>query len=471
MEFLLKIDGTLNPNFSLLFVLLDVAIILVAARIMGFVSLRIGQPRVVGEILAGVILGPSLLGPEILHWTGSFGFLDCDDALHLSNPAAIPEANAANESISACLFPPQSRPVLGILGQVALAFFMFLVGLELDFNALKGKERGILTVALGVVIVPIAMGFLVGELLYDEKFVGGFGTDAQPTKVAFSLMMGAMISVTAFPVMARILQEKNLHTSAMGVTGVAAAAIVTVLMFVLVSFAAGVAEDRSAGKHVLMVGLVALFVAIMFLAVRPALKPLEKYYEEKGFTAELLAIIVILIFACAYIAQQLEVSVIVGGFLAGAVLPARIGLFKDMSLRLSDLTGTILLPIFLAFSGLATDFTKLKPEFWGGVAIFLVAGIVAKWGAGLIFGKLGGLSWAEANVVGILMNCRGLLILVVALIALRDVGVITAEMQVGGVLMALVTTMMTGPLFDKFLPAAIRSTEPPAAQPGPAPSA
>jgi Kef-type K+ transport system membrane component KefB len=262
------------------------------------------------------------------------------------------------------------------------------------------------------------------------------------------------MSVTAFPVMARILQEKGLTQSSMGAIGIAAAAMVTVLMFVLVSFASGVAEERSAGKHILMVGLVALYIAIMFGLLMPLLRPLGKRYEEKGLTSEIFAIIAILLFASAYISQQLEVSVIVGGFLAGAILPARISLFKDLSGRLSDITGTILLPIFLAFSGLATDFTKLKPEFWGGIAIFLVAGIVAKWGAGIIFGKLGGLSWAEANVIGILMNCRGLLILVVALIALNEAKVITPEMQVGGVLMALVTTMMTGPLFDRFLPAA-----------------
>ncbi len=143
--------------------------------------------------------------------------------------------------------------------------------------------------------------------------------------------------------------------------------------------------------------------------------------------------------------------------MAAVALPARAALFRDLSARLSDLTSTILLPIFLAFSGLQTDFTKLKPEFWAGILIFLVAGVVAKWAGGAVFGRLGGLTWAEANVIGILMNCRGLLILVVALIALNDAKVITPEMQVGGVLMALITTMMTGPLFDRFLPAATRA--------------
>jgi Kef-type K+ transport system membrane component KefB len=447
----------LRPDHALLFVLLNIAIILIVARLCGAVFVRIGQPRVVGEIIAGVILGPSLLGPAIFEWTNPPAILDCGDALEA--------AGGGQKSITTCLFPPQSRPALGILGQIALTFFMFLVGLELNFNALKGRWFGIITVAVGVVAIPVVLGFPVAEALYNEKFVAGFGTGEAASKVAFALMLGAMMSVTAFPVMARILQEKGLQTSPMGVIGIAAAAVVTVLMFVMVSFAAGVAKDRSAVDHGIMIASVAVFIAIMFMIVRPLLERfLAPVYEERGLSGEIFAVIMIIVFLSAFIAQRLEVSVIVGGFLAGAVMPSRVRLFGDLSGRLSELTAVILLPIFLAFSGLQTDFTKLKPEFWGGIAIFLAVGIAAKWLGGLIAGKLGGLTWAEANVIGILMNCRGLLILVVALIALNEARVITPEMQVGGVLMALVTTMMTGPLFDRFLPLAV-GTPPPAPEP------
>ncbi len=459
-EVLLQAMPALRSDFNLLFILLDVALILIAARLCGSAMQRIGQPRVVGEIIAGVLLGPSLLGPEIFHWGNPFGYLDCKDALALATPP-----RTGQESISSCLFPPQARPVLGILGQIALVFFMFLVGLELDFDLLKGKYTSIIIVTVAVVAVPMALGFAVGPALYDAKFVGGFGTDAQPSKVAFSLMMGAMMSVTAFPVMARILQEKGLTQSAMGSIGVAAAAGVTVLMFVMVSVATGVARDRSTGDHIIKIASVAAFVAVLFVVVRPLLKPLGRMYEEKGLTTEIFASIIILTFLCAYIAQRLEVTVIVGGFLAGAILPARISLFKDLGSRLADITAVILLPIFLAFSGLQTDFTKLEPKFWAGIALFLVAGIVGKWGAGAVAARIGGLSWAEGNVIGILMNCRGLLILVVALIALNEAKVITPEMQVGGVLMALVTTMKTGPLFDRFLPAATAAAAGPPPEP------
>lgn len=440
----------LRPEFVLSYVLLDIALILVAARLCGAVAQKVGQPRVVGEIVAGVLLGPTLLGPAIFVWDGSPSFMHCEDALSLAQ---------AKESITSCVFPPQARSVLGILGQVALAFFMFLVGLELDWDLLKGKTKGIILVAVGVVALPVALGFAVGPLLYDAKFVASFGTDRQPSETAFSLMVGAMLSVTAFPVLARILQEKGLTQSAMGSIGIAAAAVVTVLMFFLVMVAGGVAEDRSTGEHLKKLAFAAAFLAIMAVAARPALRLLGRYFERNGFNGEVLAVVILLLFAAAFVANALEINVIVGSFVFGAILPARKALFEALSSRLADLTGTVLLPIFLAFSGLATDFTRLRAEHAAGIALFLVAGIVAKWGGGAVAARAGGLSWAEGNVIGILMNCRGLLVLVVGLLALNR-GVISPQLQVGGVLMALITTAMTGPLFDRFLPSATASAPP-----------
>ncbi|MPZ22244.1 MAG: hypothetical protein GEU28_01570 [Dehalococcoidia bacterium] len=431
----------LDSSQVLGFVLLDIAIILVAARLVGGLAQKVGQPRVVGEIVAGVLLGPTLLGPSIFEWDSSFGFLNCEDAL---------AASGGRESITSCVFPPQARSILGVFGQVALVFFMFLVGLELDWKLLRGKGKAIASVAIGVVALPVALGFLVGPLLYDEKFVGNFGTPDEPSEIAFSLVIGAMLSVTAFPVMARILQEKGLTQSMMGSTGIAAAAAVTVLMFLVVAIAIGVANDESTGEQGLGLLLSAIYIAAMFLVVRPALKPLGRMYEEKGLTTEIFAIIIVLLFASAYIAHELDLNVIVGGFLAGAVLPAREALFRDMSTRLFEITAVILLPIFLAFSGLATDFTTLRAEHIVGLVIFLVAAIGGKWIGGAVSARAAGMSWQEGNVLGILMNCRGLLILVVALVAF-NAGTISPQLQVAGVLTALITTAMTGPLFDKFV--------------------
>jgi Kef-type K+ transport system membrane component KefB len=158
----------------------------------------------------------------------------------------------------------------------------------------------------------------------------------------------------------------------------------------------------------------------------------------------------VLVFASAYVADRIGINVIVGAFIAGAVLPARDLVRRDISARTRDITIGVLLPVFLAFSGLATDFTKLGISFVVGIALFLAAGIAGKWIGGAVSARVSGLTWQEGNVLGVLMNCRGLLVLVVALAAL-NAGVITPQLQVAAVLMALVTTMMTGPLFDTFM--------------------
>lgn len=431
----------LTPDQVLGFVLLDIAIILVVARAMGAVFKRLGQPTVVGEIVGGILLGPTLLGPTIFAWNAPWSFLNCDAALAVSG---------ADPSITTCLFPPQSRSMLSVLGQIALVLFMFLVGLELDWDLLKGKGKKISIVAFGAVAVPIGLAFAIGGPLFNGDFVAGFGTVDEPSQLSFTLFLAAMLSVTAFPVMARILQEKGMTASAMGSVGVAAAAIVTVAMFLTVAVAAGVATEQGPSSLAVKFVAAAVYIAVLFLVVRPLLAPLGAAYEREGrLTPGLFAVVLIILFTSSYAAHQIGINVIVGGFLAGAVLPARQTLFRDMAGRLSDFTAVILLPIFLAFSGLNTDFTQLRLGHVPGIALFVAAGVIGKWLGSAVFARFAGMSWNEGNILGILMNCRGLLVLVVALIGFNQ-GVISAPMQVGGVVMALVTTMMTGPLFDAF---------------------
>ena len=442
----------LKPDSVLGFVLLDITIILVAAQLFGALARRLNQPTVVGQIVAGVLLGPTLLGPTLFQWGNSWSFLHCDVSLAASNPPVLP-------SITTCVFPPQARGIIGVIGQVALILYMFLIGTELDFSVIRGKGRAIATVAVGAVLFPMALGLVVGPVLYDAKWVGGFGLDAQPSKMAFSLMVGAMLAVTAFPVMAHILQEKGLSRSLMGSVGIAATAVLSVLMFLAVATAAGVARHDSTGDILTKYGLTALYIGVLFLVVRPLLEPLGRAAEAKGEVSQgMFGVIFILVFASAYVADRIGINVIPGAFLAGAVLPARELVFRQMAAKLRDLTLVVLLPIFLAFSGLNTDFTKLGISFMGGIALFLVAGIVGKWVGGAISARAGGLSWAEGNLLGVLMNCRGLLVLVVALIALQS-GVISPALQTGAVLMALITTAMTGPLFDALLPKAVAAAE------------
>jgi K+:H+ antiporter len=434
----------LPSDLVLAFVLLDIVVILTVARACGLVAVKVGQPRVVGEIVAGILLGPSLLGATIFTWGSPPTFLHCDQSIEAAPAGTLP-------SITTCLFPQQARGVLGVIGQIALIFFMFLVGLELDFSLLKGRGRAIVILGTGAVVIPILTGLAIGPVLHTSTFLGA-GTGSTPTVIAFSLFLAAMLSVTAFPVMARILQEKNMSASAMGAVGVAAAAVVTVLMFLTLAVASGVSSNQGPEKLGLKFVIAGIFIAALFFVVRPVLdRTFGAAYRARGeFSPSMFALLMIVLFAGAYIADRIGINVIVGGFLVGAILPERETLFKDVAVKIADLTIVILLPIFLAFSGLATDFTKLTAAAIPGVLLFLAAGVACKWGGAAVSARFSGLSWKEGNLIGILMNCRGLLVLVVGLIAFNQ-GVISAQMQVAGVLMALVTTAMTGPLFDRFV--------------------
>lgn len=430
------------PDQVLAFVLADLVVILVVATAAGALARRVGQPTVVGHIVAGILLGPTVLGPTTFTWTQPWPSLGCEAAL--AGTSALP-------SLSSCLFPPQSRAILGVIGQIALVLYMLLVGLDLDHRMVRGRGRPIALLAVGSLVAPLAVGLLIGPMLYGTTFVAGFGTPDQPTVVAFALMIGALLSVGAFPVMAHILQEKGMARSRLGATGIAAAAGLTVLMFLAVAAAESVARAQPGSAILATVALSALYLAVLVLVVRPALAPLGRAIEARGsLSPATFALVVALGLASALVADRIGINVITGAFLLGAILPARHIVNRDVSSRLREVTVSILLPIFLAFSGLNTDFTALEASAVGGIVVLVVAGVVAKFGGGAISARLGGLSWQEGTLLGVLMNCRGLLVLVVALVAV-DAGVISAQAQVAAVVMALVTTIMTAPLFDALL--------------------
>ncbi len=426
----------LNSNQVIAFVLLDVAVILGVARLVGSLFVRLGQPRVVGEIVAGILLGPTLLGPTLWPEFVPASWLHCAAGL-----VAAPPGTAASPTW--CLFPAQSRVVLAALGQVGLLIFMFLTGLEVDSEVLKGKIKAVVMVGIGVVLVPLGLAFVIAPTVANDIFRAEGASD-----LGFTLFLGAMLAVTAFPVMVRILQEKGLTLSAMGATGIAAASVCTVAMFVTASVSTSIVSGGSVAQISLKVFYSLLYLAVMLGVVRPFLARVSEGYRASGILgSSLFALFVIVLLVSGYIAHLLGLTVIVGGFMAGLVLPVRKPLFADMSARLGELTGTVLLPIFLAFSGLVTDFTRLTRASIGGLALILVVAIASKWAGGAVFARLGGLSWAEGNVIGVLMNCRGLLVLVVALVGISN-NVITPVLQLGAVLIALITTTMTGPLFD-----------------------
>lgn len=431
---------SLPPSEVIAYVLADLAIILIAARIVGGIFVRLGQPRVVGEIIAGILIGPTIIGGTLARG----GITDLDtppqDGTGLVND----------------LFPLQAFAFLNLIGTVTLVLFMFLVGLEVQQRYLKGREKQIAVVSIAVIVVPVGLGFLVGGIL-DE--VGVWKVESTPAGLPVSstthaLFIGAGLAVTAFPVMARILQEKRMLATDMGAVGIGAAAVVTPLMFLILAGATASARGEGVPSTIgVKLLLAAALVAVLFLLVRPALKWIldRRFDPERPLDPELFALLLIGAVATALAADRIGIHALNGGFLFGAAVPQIAGLGKAVIDRLQSFVVIFLIPIFLAVSGLQTDLTVLGASQIAGVLLFLVAMIVGKWVAGALAGAAVGLNFKEANTIGVLMNCRGLMILVVALIG-KQAGVITDPMQIAFVLGAIVTTLMTGPLVNVFLP-------------------
>jgi K+:H+ antiporter len=441
----------LPPDLVAAYVLADLAIILVAARLVGAAARRLGQPAVVGEIVAGVLLGPSLMGPMVFRWDRPWGVLRCDEAL---------APTGAEASLTTCLFPPQARPHLALVGQIGLVLYMFLVGLDLDQAAVRRGGRAVAAVAVGATAVPLALGLALGPVLDGDAFVGPGSGGGPPSTLGFGLMLGALLTVTALPVMARILEERALGDTRLGVIGLASAAAVSVLMFLVLATARDVAEGRGPGTLALRWAGGALYLAVVLGVLRPALHPFGRAVEARGeLGATGFAGLLVLLLTCSVAADRLGLNVIPGAFLLGAILPARAVLRRELASRLRDLTVVVLLPVFLAYSGLNTDLTTLGWSTVGGLALLLVAAVAGKWAGSAAGARLGGLGRTDAHALGVLMSCRGLLVLVVGLVAV-ETGVISPALQVGGVLVALVTTVMTAPLLERFLPAATPHVEP-----------
>ena len=422
------------------YVLIDLAVIVAAARLVGWVFVKLGQPRVIGEIVAGIMLGPTLLGGT------------------LASGPEDPGSGLVND-----LFPLEAFEFLNLLATLGLVLFMFLVGLEVEQRFFHGRGRQIVAIGVAVTVVPFVIGFGVASVL-DEPNVWRVLTTRDGTDVPFithALFIGAGLAVTAFPVMARILQERRMLSTEMGAVTIGAAAISLPLMFVVIAsaFATGPhgVPESAAVKLLLALALAAL----LFAVVRPALRWLlnRRYDPGEPLDAGVFALLLIGAFLTGAAADRIGVQALTGGFLFGAAVPQVPGLANAVVSRLHDLVVIVLIPVLLTVAGLHTDLRAFSLPDVAGLLLFLGAMIVAKWGVSAFTGPAVGLTWRESNALGVLMNCRGLEILIVGLIGLQA-GVLTEQMMAVFVLGAIVTTLMTGPLFDRFAPRGPESVEP-----------
>jgi Kef-type K+ transport system membrane component KefB len=386
-------------------ILLALAVLIACSRVAGWAISKIGQPRVHGEVLAGILLGPSLLG---VLW-----------------PAALDY-----------LFPAEVVGALRVLAQVGLVLFMFLIGLELDLTMLRGNRHKALVISPASVVVPIVLGGVLALWLYPR-----LGGDAD--RLGFTLFVGAAMGITAFPVLARVLQETGLYRTRIGVLTITCAAVDDVTAWCLLALVVAIVEATGPGETLWTVALSLGFLAAMLVLVRPALARLPRLP---------LWIAICLAMSSAWVTEMIGIHAIFGAFMAGAAMPRTPEAQVKVRRRLEPAILTFLLPVFFVVVGLATRVDLLDdPYLWGVTLLFIGVAIAGKWGGSMIAARLVGETWRDAASIGILMNTRGLTELVILTVGL-ELGVINTTLFTMGVLMALVTTLMATPLLALISP-------------------
>jgi Kef-type K+ transport system membrane component KefB len=403
------------PNLVTL--LLQVAAIVITARLVGFLFRRIGQPQVMGEMVAGILLGPSLLG-----W--------------------------AAPAISQALFPPASLGYLNTISQVGLLLFMFLVGLEFNPSLIRHQGRAVVLISNVSIALPFLLGSLLAVYLYPRL------ADHNVTFGAFTLFMGAAMSITAFPVLARILKERRLTGTSVGAMALACAAVDDVTAWCILAYI--VAFVRSSGSArplwVTFAG-VALFAAAMIFGVRRLLRRFQTAFVKHGrLTDDLMGALLLLLLLSAAATEWLGVHLLFGAFLFGAILPRDHAFVHAVSEKLEAVTVVLLLPVFFAFIGLRTSIGLMRSrEMWIYATLIIVVAVVGKLVGSAGAARVAGVPWRDALAVGVLMNTRGLMQLVILNLGL-ELGVINEALFSLMVVMALVTTFLTTPLLEWINP-------------------
>lgn len=406
------------PNLALL--IAQIGLIIACSRALGFLAERIRQPRVIGEMLAGIMLGPSLLG-----WVAP--------------------------GLSSFLFPPASFTVLNALSQLGLALFMFMVGLELNWNEVRRNGGISILIGHASIAVPIALGTILALVLYPQL------SDRRVGFTEFALFIGLGLSVTAFPVLARILSERKLLRTRVGAVALACAAVVDITGWCLLAYIVAIvrASDSAFRVWTPICGLL-VFVAIMFFGVRPLLRKAEFAYRLDGELSEnWQALLLLLILISALATESLGLHVLFGAFVAGVVMPKGHDFVSYVAGKFESLTVLLLLPLFFAYSGLRTRLGQVNGfRMWWLWLLIVFAAVVGKVAGTCLAARIGGLPWRESAALGVLMNTRGVMELAILNIGL-DIGVISRPMFSMMVLMAVVTTMMTRPLLDWVFPSSL----------------
>ncbi len=392
--------------------LLQIISILLVSRVFGFLFVKIGQPTVIGEILAGIVLGPSLLG------------------------YFFPEAYSF-------LFAPDSLSNIYILSEIGLVLFMFVIGMELDLSALKNKMGTTFVISQASIVIPYFMGMWLAYYLYEEFAAG------QTDFISFALFIGISMSITAFPVLARIVQEKGLTKSHLGTISIASAAFNDVTAWCVLAAVIAISKTGSLYSSLFNIGLAVAYILVMMFLVKPFLKRIgEIYKNSEVVNKSVFAFFLLVLIISAYITQLIGIHALFGAFLAGVIMPPLPSFRKLIVDKVEDVSLTLLLPLFFVYTGLRTEIGLLNtPYLWWIAFIFIVVAVVGKFIGSAFSAKVLGETWKDSLSIGILMNTRGLMELIVLNIG-YEMGILPPPIFVMLVIMALVTTFMTTPILS-----------------------
>jgi Kef-type K+ transport system membrane component KefB len=391
--------------------LADLAIIILLARLLGMAAKRLGQPPVIGEIIAGILLGPTLFDGKI----------------------------------TATLFPMTLRQPLSALAILGVVMFMFAVGYLLDLRLIRGRERVAASVSVSSIILPLSLGVGLGVWLASRHHVHHV--------LPFALFVGTAMSVTAFPVLARILTDRGMHRTRIGGTALASAAIDDVLAWSLLAVVAAIA---GAGGQPLRLLLAPVYAGVMFGLVRPLLRQLADVYQRRGrLTPNVLAATLAGLLLSSYATDWMGVKYIFGAFLFGVVMPregaAAAVLREEILNRLEQVSVLVLLPVFFVVSGLSVNLSSVGLSGLVELCLILLVAVVGKFAGAFAGARLAGVPGRPAGVLATLMNTRGLTGIVILSVGLQ-LHILDQSLYSLMIVMAIVTTVMAGPLLHFLYP-------------------
>lgn len=393
-------------------ILAQIVTIIIVSRIFAYIFRKIHQPTVIGEIIAGIALGPSLLG------------------------MLFPEFSSA-------LFPNNSLGNLNLLSQIGLILFMFMVGMELDVKVIQTKVKDAVVVSNAGIMIPFTLGIGLAYFIYESFAPDGVAF------LSFGLFLGLAMSITAFPVLARIVQERGIHKTRLGTLVLTCAAADDITAWCLLAAIIAIAKAGSFMSSLYVILLSVLYVLIMLKVVRPFLKRIgDLHTSRENLSKQVVAIFFLTLLISSYTTEIIGIHALFGAFLAGTIMPDNAKFRNVFIQKIEDVALVLLLPLFFVFTGLRTQIGLLNDIYlWQITGLIILVAIAGKFAGSAIASKIMGQNWRDSLSIGALMNTRGLMELVVLNIG-YDLGILSPEVFSMMVIMALLTTFMTGPALD-----------------------